>query len=97
MKAITATWQDGQIQPDEPADWPNGCRLRIEPLDEAVGMREEDWSNTPEAIADWLKWYDALSPLEFTSEEETDLAAWREKIKQNSIANMSKRGEGVFP
>lgn len=99
MKTITATWKNGQIQPDESADWPDGCRLRIEPLDEqgCLGMREEDWSSTPEAVADWLKWYDSLEPLEFTAEEEAEMAAWRNKVKKFSIANMGKSVEGLFP
>lgn len=97
MNAITATWKDGQIHPDQKADWPEGCRLRVEPLDqgESFGMREEDWSNTPEAIIEWLAWYDALEPLEFTAEEEVDLATWREQVKQRSAAN--DRVEGLFP
>lgn len=98
MKAITATWKNGQIMPDQPADWPEGCRLKIEPLDQPdqIGMREEVWSTTPEAIADWLKWYDTLEPLEFTAEEEAELAAWRQRVKEHSIMNLSKNVEGLF-
>ena len=57
MKAISATWKNGQILPNEPVNWPDGCRLSVEPIEAGVeiGMREEDWSNSPEAIADWLK------------------------------------------
>lgn len=99
MKTITATWKNGQVKPDEAADWPDGCRLRIEPLDQAEnnGMREEDWSNTPEAIAEWLRWYESLEPLEFSAEEEADWAAWRAKVKQFSIANIGKNIEDLFP
>jgi hypothetical protein len=99
MKAITATWKNGQVLPDEVADWPEGCRLRIEPVDqqESISMREEDWSTEPEAIADWLAWYDSLEPLEFTAEEEADLAAWRRKAKEFSIAKMNKSVEDMFP
>lgn len=99
MRAITATWKNGQVQPDEAADWPEGCRLKIEPLDqqESIGMREEEWSNTPEAIAAWVAWYNSLEPLEFTPEEEAGLAAWRGKVKDFTIANMDTRIEGMFP
>lgn len=99
MNAITATWKNGQIRPDEPTDWPDGCRLRIEPLDQqgALGMHEEDWSNTPEAISDWLSWYDSLEPLEFTAEEEAELEAWRRRAKEFSVANVDKRVEDMFP
>jgi len=97
MKAIIATWRNGQIVPDQAGDWPEGCRLRIEPLEQgALGIREEDWSNSPEAIGDWLKWYDSLEPLEFTREEEMDLAAWRQEVKAYTMANMDKRVEDLF-
>jgi hypothetical protein len=33
------------------------------------------WNNSPEAIAAWLRWYDSLEPLIFTSEER---AAWKQ-------------------
>jgi hypothetical protein len=99
MKTITATWKNGHILPDEDGDWPEGCRLKIEPVQEedaTIGVREEDWSNSPEAIANWLKWYDSLEPLEFTPEEEADIAAWRQKVKEYTIANMDKDVEGLF-
>ena len=41
----------------------------------------EDWSNSPEAIADWLAWYDSLEPLVFTPEEAADLQDWRRRVK----------------
>ena len=99
MEAIRATWKNGQIVPDTPVDWPEGCRLRVEPDTEQAEtseMREEAWSNTPEAIADWLAWYDSLEPLIFTPDERADLAAWRRQVKEYTIANMHKDIEGLF-
>ena len=84
--------------PAVPVDWPEGCRLTIEPEivgPNSIGVSDEDWSNSPEAVADWLAWYDSLEPLEFTSEERTDLAAWRQKVKEYTIANMHKGIEGL--
>jgi hypothetical protein len=98
VQAIRATWKDGRIVPDGPVDWPDGCRLTIEPEiaeSDCVGMPEEDWSNSPEAIADWLAWYDSLEPLEFTPEELADLAGWRQKVKEYTIANMDEGIEGL--
>ena len=73
---VHAVWKDGRIIPEGPIDWPEGCRLRIEPdpVQPTPGEdRAEDWSNSPEAIADWLAWYDSLEPLVLTPEEEADL------------------------
>jgi hypothetical protein len=96
MTAIRATWKGGKIVPDGPVDWPEGCRLLIEPdLDDSgpIGIREEDWSDSPEAIADWLAWYDSLEPLILTPEEEADLAAWRQRIKEYTIAKVREQFE----
>jgi hypothetical protein len=99
MDVVRAIWKDGQVLLDGAVDWPDGSRLLIEPDSfngEAIGVREEDWSNTPEAIAAWLKWYDSLEPLIFTPDEEADLAAWRKRVKEYTIANMEKNVEGLF-
>jgi len=81
MSAVKGTWKNGQVILDTPTDWPEGCRVSIEPMakEEIFGIREEDWPATPEALADWQKWYDSLEPLEMTPQEEADLAAWRQK------------------
>ena len=50
----------------------------------------EDWSNAPEAIADWLAWYDSLEPLVFTPEEEADLRDWRRRVKEYTIDRMNE-------
>lgn len=89
---IQATWKNGQVVLDSPVDWPEGSRLLIEPefSKESIGMREDEWSNTPEAVAAWLRWYDSLEPLVFTPAEEAALAEWRQRMKEHSIAHMHK-------
>ena len=42
------------------------------------------------AIADWLAWYDSLEPLIMTTEEEAELADWRRKVKEYTIARMQE-------
>ncbi len=96
---IHATWQNGRVVLDEPVDWPEGARLVIAPeqdQDAAVRLAVEQEIKTPEAIAAWLKWYDSLEPLIFTPEEEADLAAWRKKVKEYSIARMDQDTQGLF-
>jgi len=99
-KSLTGTWKDGQIVLDEPADWPEGCRVVIilqeGQREERLGITEEEWPRTPEALADWLKWLDSIEPIEMTPEEEADWLAWRQKIKEYELANFGKRVEGLF-
>jgi hypothetical protein len=96
---IHATWINGRIVPDDPVDLPEGCRLRVEPElaeSEAIGISEEDWDNSPEAISEWLEWYKSLEPLVLTPEEEADLGRWRQKVKEYTIANMDKGIENLW-
>jgi hypothetical protein len=90
---VHAVWKNGRIIPEGRIDWPEGCRLRIEPdpvQPEPGEDQAEDWSNSPEAIADWLAWYDSLEPLVFTPEEAADLRDWRRRVKEYTIAHMNE-------
>ena len=79
---------------------PEGCRVVITPQEpqgeERLGITEEEWPKTPEALAEWLKWLDSIEPVEMTPEEEADWLAWRQKIKEYELANFGKRVEGLF-
>ena len=71
MTTIKAIIRNGRIEVDEPIDLPDGTELTIPiPASSAtLGIRDEDWSDTPEAIEAWIRWYDALEPLDFTPAE----------------------------
>ena len=98
MNAIKATWRKGRIVPDAPVDWPEGCRLLVEPVHEGetIGITEGEWPKTPEERAEWLKWFDSVKPVKMTPAEEAEWQAYRQKIKEYTIANMHKRIEGLF-
>jgi hypothetical protein len=61
--------QNGHVVLDSAADPPEGCRVLVERIDEEMGTREEDWQDTPEAIAAWLKWYESLEPIQLNCGE----------------------------
>ncbi|MCE9531680.1 MAG: hypothetical protein K8T89_11245 [Planctomycetes bacterium] len=89
---LEAVVHNGRVNTEAPADWPEGTNVRIEPVraDELSGMREEDWPTTPEGIAALVQSWNEMEPLEFTPEEEAGLNAWRQKVKEYTIANMNK-------
>jgi hypothetical protein len=33
---LTGTWKNGQVILDSPADWPDGCRVIVEPIPDEV-------------------------------------------------------------
>jgi hypothetical protein len=75
MYAIEATFKNGQIVPDGPTDWPEGCQLLVEPLakEQAGDTPENEEPETPEQIEEWLRWYHSLEPFEFTPQEKAQL------------------------
>jgi len=75
MTTIKAIVRNGRIEVDEPIDLPDRTELRIPIPDFAptLGIRDDEWSDTPEAIEAWIRWYDLLEPMEFTPAER---AAW---------------------
>ncbi len=100
---LTGTWKEGQIILDEQADWPDGCRVTVVPIPgqvETLGITEQQWPRTPEAIAEWLAWFDSIEPIEMTSEEEADWRGAMEAQKAYEIGKLeerAKRIEGLFP
>ena len=79
MHAITGEYRDGQVFLSGKADWPEHTKVRVEPVEETIGMREEDWSDTPEAIVEWIAWYDSLEPWLSPEDEAKWLAALQEQ------------------
>jgi hypothetical protein len=72
MMTITAIIRNGRIEVAEPINLPDGTVLTI-PVPAAGASSDQS-----ESAADWIRWYDALEPLEFTSDEWHDWQAARE-------------------
>ena len=83
MNAVKGTVKNGNIILDDPADLPAGCRVLIEPIsvEETFGVREEEWEDTPGAIAAWIRWFDSLEPLQMTPQEEAEWQGARQAQK----------------
>ena len=56
MSVIKATWKNGQVLLDRPADWPDGRRLVVmeERPTEIAFMTEDEQSDDPQAIERWI-------------------------------------------
>ena len=86
MIAIMGTVKNGLIVLDEPADLPDGSRVIVQQVEhtETFGISESNWSDSPEAIADWINWYDSLEPVEMPMADEQSLEAHRRRQKPNA-------------
>jgi hypothetical protein len=102
MTSIKAVVRDGRIETREPIDLPDGTELTI-PLPDCgmpLGLRDDEWPNTPEAIEAWIRWYDSLEPLEFAPSERAAWEAARQEDRQFELAqweNRSRSLEAHFP
>ena len=97
MNHANGTYKNGLVILDDNADFPDGSRVRVEPVgeEESLGMREEDWPDTPEAIEEWLKWYDSLEPLIMTPEEEAAWQSARAEQKAFEKSKFEERGKRI--
>ena len=97
MNAIKGIYKNGQIILDRPADWPEETEVLVEPLpqEQTLGIREEDWPTDAEGIARWMAAFDAILPLQMTTEEEAEWQAAREAQKAFELARWEERARRI--
>jgi hypothetical protein len=101
MTSIKAVVRNGRIEIDKPINLPDGTQLTIPIPDpsEIPETTDDDGFDTPEAVENWLRWYDALEPVEFTEKERAAWETARQEQKAFEIGQWeerSKRIEGRF-
>jgi hypothetical protein len=96
IQTIKATWRNGQVIPDGAVNWPEGCRLNIEPasMEQITGMTEDEQGDDAESIRRWIEEFDAIPPLPMTPQEEADLIAWQSKVKAFNLDAVRRQMEG---
>ena len=90
VEEIRATWENGQIVPSEPVNWPEGIALLVEPLAtaEKIGLDESEWRDDAASIAAWVAWVDTIEPLVLSDEERVE---WRWiGIARSTVVSISK-------
>lgn len=98
MIALEGIIRNGQVVLPDPVAWPDGTKVTVLPREptQALGIADEEWPTDPEAIAQLIARMERVEPLDLTVEEEADTEAWRQKIKEHTLANQSKALEGLF-
>jgi hypothetical protein len=98
MNAIKATWKNGQVVLDSPAEWPDGRRLVVaeEPTAEIRFMTEEEQRDDPESVQRWIAELQAIPPLPMTPEQEAEMLAWRQNAKEFNLEAVRRQmQEGI--
>jgi hypothetical protein len=99
MNAIEVMVKNGRIDIATPADWPEGCRVVIEPLPvarEKIGLDESEWRDDAASLADWEAWIQTIQPLEFTPEEEAAFSRFDEEMRRYNIEAVRRQMEEGF-
>jgi hypothetical protein len=99
MTTIKATWTNGQIIPDGPVSWPEGCRLevRAEQFAEIQFLTEDEQADDPESIQNWIDELHQIPPLPMSPEEEAEMLAWRQKVKEANLEAVRHQMEEGIP
>jgi hypothetical protein len=87
---MQGTIKHGHIILDVPAALPEGTRVVVLPINEAwpsLGMREEDWPTTPEAIAALLARMEQMEPGWLSPEDD---AAWRAALRAQNASEKTE-------
>lgn len=97
MSVLKAIVKDGKIELEAPTDWPDGTEVRIEPTKpaESIGIRDEDWPDSPEGIARLVALMDQFEPLEFTGREEAEWEAARKAQEEFEKARFDEHGDAL--
>ncbi len=96
MKTVSGVYRKGKVVLDREVDWAEGRRVTVRPVEEQIGLREEDWPDTPEAREELARRIATFEPVEFTPEEEAEIAAARAEVKKVTLAAV-RRQMGLEP
>lgn len=82
MSRIHAVVRDRRIDVAAPPDLPDGMSVTVEvlPAGEKIGLDESEWSDDPEALADWAAWLETIEPVEFVKD-----GAFEEEFRRFNI------------
>jgi len=99
MPALKGIIRNGQVILAEPADWPDGAEVQVRLVmsNETRSTWDDEGTVTPEEIAHTLAAMDRVEPFEMADEERADIEAWRQKVKEYTIAHTHEGIEELFP
>jgi hypothetical protein len=96
MIMLKGTIQQGQVILPHPANLPNGTQVTVLTHEQSLGIPDEEWPTDPEGIAQLLARMDKAEALETSAVEEADIEAWRQKVKDHTLAHQDRAIKGVF-
>jgi len=99
MNAVKATWRNGQVVLDSPAEWPEGRRLVVaeETSGEIPFMTEADQRDDPQSVQEWMDELRAIPPLPMSAEQEAEMLAWRQWARDFNVEAVRRQMQEGMP
>ena len=100
MSTLKATVHGRRIEVMAPDELPDGTEVLVEvtPLSRGkIGIRESEWRDDPEALADWDRWIQRIEPIELTPEERAEHERFEEEFRRYNIEAVRKQMEEGAP
>ena len=89
--------QHGRVEVEDPINLPDGTEVSLAISEsESEINSDEQWDHTPEGVADWLRWYDALQPFVMTAREEADAEAWMRQVNARGAGELTQSTVDLF-
>jgi hypothetical protein len=91
MTTFNTTVQNRRIEVPAPQELPDGTEVRVDVSTPVIrmGIPESEWSEVPEAIAEWSAWLKTIEPIEFSAGD-----AYDEAFRQANIDAVRKQMTG---
>jgi hypothetical protein len=95
VSAVKATWKNGQVVLEGKAEWPEGRQLVVleAPGGEIVFLTEEEQSDSPQAVQEWIDDLRAIPPLPMTPVQDAEMHDWSRKSKEFNIEAVRRQME----
>lgn len=55
-----------------------------------IGIRESEWRDDPEALADWDWWIQRIEPIELSPEERAEHERFEEEFRRSNLEEVYK-------
>jgi hypothetical protein len=99
VESIKAVWTNGQIQPLEPVNWPDGKKLIVKPdrsTDDELVPGDNTWGDDAASFDAWAAAVDRIEPTVWAEGEREAFEAFREEVKRYTIEE-STTGAMLLP
>ncbi|MFL5331133.1 MAG: hypothetical protein ACJ8C4_19755 [Gemmataceae bacterium] len=87
METIHTKVIDGRVEVAVPSEWKDGTPVEITASAArlTIGITENEWRDDANARSAWVAWSQTFEPLMLSTDEERQLAEFRDRVKAQSI------------